>query len=525
MFLTVTSTAPHATDLGYLLHKHPGRVQGFELPFGVAHVFYPNATDDRCTAALLVEVDPIGLARSASFRGDPSALGQYVNDRPYAASSLLAVALVSVFRSALAGTCSASPELPSAVLPLDIHLPVVSSRGGPQLCARLFEPLGWTVAAQPLAWDETVPLWGSSTYVDLTLTGQLRLADALSHLYVLLPVLDGSKHYWVGSDEVDKLVRRGGAWLGSHPDRDLIMARYLAHQRHFMRDATARLEGLDERPALAGVDDDTDVAELAGAAASSAPAAATPATATPATATPATATPATATPATATPATATPATGSPPLSLAEARRAAVLAALREHRVTSVADIGCGEGALLRDVLADPAYERVVGVDVSPRALTIAERRLDLARMADRQRARLTLMQSSVTYRDPRLAGLDALVLVEVIEHVDLSRLAALERSVFHYARPRVVVVTTPNADYNVRYQGLGAGEYRHTDHRFEWGRVEFTSWCQRVGEMFGYAVDVRPVGDRDPDVGAPTQLAVFTRADRMRAEDPSGVTT
>ena len=166
---------------------------------------------------------------------------------------------------------------------------------------------------------------------------------------------------------------------------------------------------------------------------------------------------------------------------------------------------------MRELIRNPAFTRVLGVDVSHRALEIAARRLGLDRMPDSQRARLELIQSSVTYRDDRLAGHDAGVLMEVIEHIDPPRLPALERTVFGHARPTSVVVTTPNVEYNVRYQFLPAGAPRHRDHRFEWTRAQFRTWADAAAATYGYTVRYLPVGDEDPELGAPTQLAVFRR--------------
>jgi len=454
VFLTLTSTAGSASDLGFLLHKHPDRAQTFDLSVGRAHVFYPEASDERCTVALLLEVDPVELVRGGRF-GDGFALGAYVNDRPYAASSLLSVALGRVFRSAMAGTCAVRPDLVGVALPLEIHVPAVPDDGDPGLVARLFEPLGWTVDVGVGPLDPQVPSFGDSPYADVRLTGTFTPADALRHLYVLLPALDGGKHYWVGPDEVDKLVRSAGEWLGGHPERDWILRRSLAHRREYVADAVERL----------GV---VEVAEEQVAAP----------------------------------------TDARPLS--EVRREVVLAELRAARASSVIDLGCGEGALLRELLADPAFTRVVGADVSHRALRKAAERLGLDRMPDSVRARLTLLQSSVTYRDARLAGADAVVLMEVIEHVDLDRLPSLERTVFGDARPRTVVVTTPNEEFNVRYPTLHAGTMRHTDHRFEWTRAQGEQWAARMCETYGYTFRAGAVGDVDPEVGPPTQLLVFT---------------
>jgi 3' terminal RNA ribose 2'-O-methyltransferase Hen1 len=467
VLLTITSTAPSATDLGFLLHKHPGKAQTFDVSVGRTHVFYPAATDRRCTAAVLLEVDPIELVRGKRLGGaDGFSLAHYVNDRPYAASSMLAVALGRVFRTAMAGRCDARPDLPDRALPLELHVPALPCRGGAEVARRLFAPLGWSVRATPIPLDRQMPQWGESRYVDLRLSGQLRLSDALNHLYVLLPVLDDAKHYWVTTDEVDKLVRAGQGWLAAHPERDLITRRYLAHRRSLVATAVGRLAEVD--------DAEPDALDNAVS------------------------------------------NGEPPperqVALAEQRRGAVLAALRAAGASRVVDLGCGEGALVRALLDDPSFTEVLGVDVSARALEIAARRLRLDQMPERQRARVRLAQSSLTYRDERLAGFDAAVLMEVVEHVDPPRLDALVRTVFGHAAPATVVVTTPNVEHNVRYPDLPAGAMRHRDHRFEWTRAEFRAWADAVASTYGYGVRFLPVGADDPDVGPPTQLAVFTRA-------------
>ena len=468
MILTISTTHTPATDLGFLLHKHPGRVQSVPQSVGFAHVFYPEATDERCTAALLLEVDPIALVRGrAGAGGTGFALGQYVNDRPYAASSMLAMALKKVFGTALSGRCAARPELVGVAMPLEIHVPALPCRGGEDLLRRVFEPLGWAVRAAAVPLDATIPAWGDSRYHDVVLSGELRLADALNHLYVLLPVLDDAKHYWVSSDEVDKLVRAGGGWLAAHPERALIARRYLSHRRELTQSALARLAEVDDSDE-SDLDNATDPAVDLDA-------------------------------------------GDKPLPLAEQRRDAVLAAVRASGAQTVGDFGCGEGALVRDLLADRSITRVVAADVSARALQIAARRLRLDKMAEHQRGRLEIFQSALTYRDDRLTGLDAAVLMEVIEHVDRPRLPALAQTVFGYARPGTVIVTTPNVEHNVRFEGLPPGALRHRDHRFEWTRAEFRAWAEAVAGQHAYVVRYVPVGEDDPEVGPPTQMAIFTK--------------
>ncbi len=444
-------------------------MQQFDVSVGTAHVFYPEATDERCTVALLLEVDPIGLVRG---RKGPSsegfALGQYVNDRPYAASSMLSVALARVFKTAMAGRCDARPDLPPTALPLQITVPALPCRGGVDLARSLFEPLGWNVSAQPIPLDETMPSWGDSRYLRVELSGTITVADALNHLYVLLPVLDDAKHYWISPDEVDKLIRSGSGWLSAHPQRELITRRYLAHQKSLTRYALARLAEVDDAEPEQ-FDDATAAPEIGDE-------------------------------------------PDRPVPLAELRRGAVLAALHAAGATTVADLGCGEGALVAALLADRRFPRVLAADVSARSLEIAARKLKLERMPETQQQRLQLFQSSLTYRDERLTGLDAAVLMEVIEHVDPSRLPALERCVFGEAAPATVVVTTPNVEYNVRYEGLAPGRFRHRDHRFEWTRQEFRAWSAEVSARYGYEVRHLPIGPDDPEVGSPSQLAIFSRA-------------
>ncbi|WP_257386529.1 3' terminal RNA ribose 2'-O-methyltransferase Hen1 [Tahibacter caeni] len=464
MLLNLSTTHEPATDLGYLLAKHPQKLQSFELAFGRAHVFYPQADARRCTASLLLDIDPVGLVRG---RGDGSEgpLAQYVNDRPYAASSFLAVAIARVYRSALSGASAGREALAQTAIPLEAEVPVLRARGGEEAIRRCFEPLGYTVELAPLALDARFPEWGASPYWRLRIAGCVRLRELLSHLYVLLPAIDGDKHYFVGDDEVDKLVAKAGDWLAAHPQRDWIANRYLKRRRSLVRSALARLLDAEE--------DDVDRAEQAREAAEEAI--------------------------------------ERPLSLNEQRMGSVLSVLRQSGARSIVDLGCGEGRLLGLLLKEKQFERILGVDVSLRALDVAADRLHLDRLPPSQRERLQLVQGALTYRDRRLEGFDAACAVEVIEHMDPPRLPAFERNVFEFARPRLVVVTTPNAEYNANFADLPAGKLRHPDHRFEWTRAEFAAWAEAVAARRGYGLRLLPVGPLDPALGAPTQMALFTR--------------
>jgi len=468
MLLTITTTYHPATDLGYLLHKNPGRLQSFDLTFGRGHVFYPEASAERCTAALLLDVDAVHLVRGRQESGgDSGMLGQYVNDRPYVASSFLSVAISSVFRSAMGGRSTERPELAHTPIPIEARIAVVRCRGGEPFLRRLLEPLGYTVTVERHELVGPLPNAQGAVYFTVAIAGTVRVADLLSHLYVLIPVLDDQKHYWVGDDEVEKLLRVGEGWLAGHPERDTIAQRYLKHRRSLVRDAIARLvaeeESSDDEDATPAARD----AEEAGL--------------------------------------------EQTISLNEQRMAAVLAALRTSGAASVVDFGCGEGKLLRLLLDDKQFTRIVGMDVSHRALEAAAERMHLERMPEKKRARIELLHGSLTYRDARLARFDGAAVVEVIEHLDPPRLSAFERVIFEFARPRTVVLTTPNAEYNIRWPSLPAGRFRHRDHRFEWTRAQLQAWAGSVGDRLGYHVAFEPVGPVDPDVGPPTQMAVFTR--------------
>jgi 3' terminal RNA ribose 2'-O-methyltransferase Hen1 len=463
MYLTITTTHAPATDLGYLLHKRPGKLHSVAISFGQAHVFYTEASEQRCTAALLIEVDPVELVRKPGGpSGEGGLLDQYVNDRPYVSSSFTSVALARAFSTALGGRSKVRQELADSELPLEIHVAVVPCRGGDVFLRRLFEPLGYQVTATRHPLDEHFPAWGESRYWSVTLSAKKRLQDVLQHLYVLLPVLDDEKHYWVGKDEVEKLLLRGQGWLSAHPEREEITRRYLKYQHRLMREALARL-----------TEEDTDPDEVAEARA------------------------------------AEEGVLEERISLNQQRLGSVLAALRQSGAKRVLDLGCGEGRLLSLLLADASFTEITGVDVSPRILERAAERLRLDTLPPRKRERIKLLQGSLMYRDARLAGYEAAAVVEVVEHLDPPRLAAFERVLFEHARPATIVMTTPNREYNAKFEAMPAGAFRHKDHRFEWTRTEFQAWAGRAAVQHKYGVSFSPIGDEDSVLGAPTQMAVF----------------
>ncbi|MDE0481079.1 MAG: 3' terminal RNA ribose 2'-O-methyltransferase Hen1 [Candidatus Poribacteria bacterium] len=462
MLLTITTTYSPATDLGFLLHKHPERLQSFELAYGQAHVFYPEANTEKCTAALLLDVDSVGLVRR--YHGqvrDNFALAEYVNDRPYVASSFMSVAIAKVFSSALSGRSKDRPELVETPIPLSAKLSILPCRGGEKFLRRLFEPLSYTVKAERHVLDAQFPDWGESRYFTVTINKICVLSELLTHLYVLIPVLDDEKHYWVDQAEIDKLLKHGGDWLSEHPEQESIVNRYLKRQRRLTRQALAQLRETDVDEIEEQTQEEVQIEERIG--------------------------------------------------LNEIRLTKTTEVIKESGAKRVLDLGCGEGKLLRKLMAEKHFEEIVGVDVSHQSLKIAQQRLHFDRLPEKQKERLKFFQGSLCYRDKRLEGYDAAAVIEVIEHLDPPRLSAFERVLFEFARPQTVVLTTPNVEYNVKFENLPAGRFRHRDHRFEWTREEFQSWASDISNRFGYTVVFHPIGEIGENVGSPTQMAVFTQ--------------
>jgi 3' terminal RNA ribose 2'-O-methyltransferase Hen1 len=461
MLLKISTTHKPATDLSFLLHKHPDKLQSVEFSKGVAHIFYPEATDEKCTAALLLDVDSIGLIRGTGDNSpDAFSLGHYVNDRPYVASSFMSVALSKAFSTAMSGKCVNRPELVDIIMPFEIQISVLPApRGGELLIRKLFEPLGYIVNLQRCTLDPKFPEWGESKYFTVNLKGDFKLKDLLSHLYVLIPVLDNEKHYWVSQHEVEKLLQKGEGWLKDHPEKEQIIKRYLRNIAGLARNALVRLMESDDEliPDLEEADQVNIAKET----------------------------------------------------LHNKRLKIVASELMASGAKTVIDLGCGEGKLLRLLLKEKQIEKIVGVDVSYRSLEKAKQRINFEEMAPLQKDRISLMQGALTYRDKRLEGFDAAAIVEVIEHLDLNRLKAFERVVFEFAKPKIVILTTPNKEYNELFETMEAGDMRHTDHRFEWTRIEFEVWAKEVADKNNYNVIFKSVGDVDEKVGAPSQMAVF----------------
>ncbi|MEO1517727.1 MAG: 3' terminal RNA ribose 2'-O-methyltransferase Hen1 [Bacteroidota bacterium] len=464
MLLQITTTHQPATDLGYLLGKHPDRFQSKELSFGKAHVFYPEAQPDKCSVVLLLEMNPVLLSRQQHSRGKASyQLEHYVNDRPYVASSFLSTAISKVFGSALNGRCKDRPHLVSQALPLEVSLPTIVSKGGEGLIRKLFEPLGYELDIKGHPLDENFPQWGESPYFSVGLHHTISLQTLLNHLFVLMPVLDNSKHYFVNEMEIEKLQRNSSDWISGHPMASLIIRRYLKHKKSYARQFVKGLEKPEvegeENPAAPSKEELLETS----------------------------------------------------MNLHQTRLQRVCELLKASGAKSALDLGCGGGKLLKLLVSERQFDKIVGMDVSFKSLEVASRRLYLKDASPAKRERIQLIQGALTYRDDRLAGFDAAALVEVIEHLDPYRLEAFEKVVFQHARPAILVLTTPNREYNALFEGLTEGKFRHSDHRFEWTRAEFEQWANATAERHNYKVRFEGVGPVDATHGSPSQLAVFER--------------
>jgi len=465
MLLTITYTGQNTTDLGYLLYKNPYRPQVFELNHGDAYVFYPEVSDERTTAALFLDIDPIDLARG-KVGASGGGLFDYVNDRPYVSSSLMSTAISKVFGTAMSGRADSHQALSDAALDLTAVVTMLPCRGEQEKLDRIFAPLGYAVSHAPFVTDERFPAWGENRYVNLTISGKVRLRDLLKHLYVLIPVFDRQKHYWVGADEVEKLLRMGEDWLPHHPEKAYITGRYLNRRRTLVDMAFARLSAanMTDGEVTAAPEEQEEKPDKK-------------------------------------------------RNLNTQRLGSVVAALKSCGAKRVIDMGCGEGKLLSLLVKEGQFTQIAGVDVSHVALKRASERLKLEYAGEAMRERVQIFQGSLTYKDARFAGYDAACVIEVIEHLDMGRLAAFARVLFACAKPTTVVLTTPNKEYNAHYGLLHEDDLRHGDHRFEWTRAEFRDWAEKTADAFGYSVRFSEIGDTDATYGAPTQMGVFTRCE------------
>jgi len=458
MILNITTTTFPAKNLGFLLHKNPDNFKSVKLSIGKAHIFYPEASDERTTVSLLLDINPMELAKSKkNIIRKGFSLAQYVNDRPYVASSFMSVALAKAFSTAMNGTCKNKPELVDEKMDFEVEISVLHSpRGGDNLIKRLFLPLGYELEIKKYLLDEKFESWGEANYYTLKLRNKIKLKELLSHLYVLIPVLDNDKHYFVSSAEIEKLLTKGKGWLENHPEMEIIAKRYMIGLKSLSKEVIEKLyEGNESYKNLLNL------------------------------------------------------AKKEKKYLNDIRLDSVFNELVQNKIYSVIDIGCGEGKLIQKLIKSSQFNKIAGMDVSYKELLKAKARMFFDEMAPRQKSRIDLFHGSIVYKDERLRIYQAATVIEVIEHLDEEKLHIFEKVLFEYTNPEFIIITTPNIEFNETYKKINKQDLRHHDHRFEWTREEFQSWSEKLAKKYNYNIEFKNVGESIKDIGSPTQMGIF----------------
>lgn len=468
MLLTITTENERAEELSYLLHKSPDKLQSFDITGGKAHVFYPEYTKTKCSVSLLLEIDTIELIRNIRLPDNGFMLKNYINDRPYVASSFTSHSIATVFSSAMNGKCSLKPELIEVEMSFEVNISLLKIKGGnSEWINRIFVPLGYEVEYKRHVLNENFPKWGESNYYSLKLKNKLTLQKLLSQLYVLLPVFDYEKHYFISTNEIDKLLEKGRDWLITHPEKEMITKRYLNNLKKYYNPALERLKDDNEEDIYQEDLEKLNEAEI-----------------------------------------------EKKLSLNKQRLKAVFDKVKDSGFNSIMDLGCGEGKLLKMLLKDSKFSKITGMDVSFSELQKAKDNLYYDNLSDKQKERINLFQGSLIYKDERLKNHQIATVIEVIEHIELDMLRSFEKILFSYLEPQMIVITTPNSEYNKKYEKLSQESFRHHDHRFEWNRKEFLEWLNYIKDKYNYGFEVFEIGDIDKELGSPTQMAVLKTGEK-----------
>ncbi len=471
MQLSITTTHKPATDLSYLLHKNPDKVQTFDITGGKAYVFYPETTDEKCTATMILNIDTLEMIKNQKKSMSDFALKGYVNDRPFVASSFLSSAISSIYSSALNGNSKEKSEVVNKKIPLEVFISVINVSGGENLIKRFFEPLGYEIKIEKYELNENFKSWGESNYFSLTLKNIITLKELLTHLYILIPVFDNEKHYWVSTKDVDILLKKGEGWLENHPEKEFITKRYFKNIKSLSNLYNKKsIDDIEESQKNVDSEENNEnefeeinqiIKETK-------------------------------------------------IKLDKQRLNYVYEKLIESGMKSIIDMGCGEGKLLKLLITNKQFEKIAGTDVSFNNLLKAKERLNFEEMSQKFKERIELFQSSLTYKDKRFSNYESCAIVEVIEHIDVERLESFEKSIFECSKFKYIILTTPNADYNINYKSLNKQNLRHSDHRFEWTKDEFKSWIDKICEKYKYNAKISGVGEFDEQSGHPTQVVEFS---------------
>lgn len=461
MLLSITCEHEHSQELSWLFHKNPDKIQSFNIIAGKAFVFYPEYSDKKVKICLALDIDTVTLVRKLKLPLDSHLLQHYVNDRPYVVSSFMSTAISNVFSSALNGNCKDKPELIDVIFPFEVEISVLKVIGGESLIKKFFEPLGYEVETESFNLDEKFENWGKSRYYKVKLKNNLTLKDLLSHLYVLIPTFDMEKHFYIGNIEAENFLKKGESWLKTHPEKETIIKRYFRKLGKYSNYILSKLnENQEDEEKELEIDIEVKKKKE---------------------------------------------------SLQTIRINTIFDKLCELGTKTVADVGCGEGKLLRLLKNKPQFQKICGTDVVYKNLIIAKDKLDLDEVATHNLEKINIFQSSILYKDDRLKEYETICLIEVIEHIEEDRIVFLEKIVFGYLNTKNVLISTPNSEYNNVYMPENSDSFRHEDHRFEWNREEFKNWVEKICNNFNYNADFFGIGDYNEQFGYPTQAVILKR--------------
>lgn len=456
MQLAIKATGEGAKMLSFLLSKNPQNLYDrMEKGYRV-RLTYTVFSDSEVEALIFVTPDPVELVKNSP---DTYEITQYINDREFVVSSIFC----SNTRSALGTALNGRPkeeylDWAKHAFQLTIGFGPVATDLPDAAIKNLFEPLGYQTEIERGRADYNFQFKERSSARFINLQSKVTLQNALQHLFVLIPVLDDYRHYFIDEREIEKLERYGEGWLADHPLKELIIKRTLrfrelidqmvlnSHQTELINEAVTPEPNISSQP----------VVRLN--------------------------------------------------KLRYQRLVKIIEDLAARE--SIVDFGAGEGKLSVRLGFIPGVKEILAVEPTEKEQLRALKRFSEASRKDDFIAP-TPVWGSLFYYDEQLCGKDVMILSEVIEHIDESRLPRVMDTILGSYKPQVLLITTPNAEYNPVYQ-MEEG-IRHKDHRFEWSRAEFAEWTYCLARNYAYEVQIDGIGEEAEGYGHPSQLAILTR--------------
>lgn len=445
MQLTIRATGENVKAISHLLSKNPNNLYERNHKGHLVRLFYSEFTEERVEVTIFVTPDPIELMQKGSNTYD---ITHYINDREFAVSSIF----TSFIRSALGTALNGQPK-EEYIKWVDYRFPFtfefgpVASTLSDQHIKDLFEPIGYEVAITRPEIHYAIDLKDKSSARFLALSGSQTLQDALRHLFVLIPVIDNYKHYFIDEKEIEKLERYGEGWLEGHPLRDMIYRQALRFKEIYSLVEGSNPDAAADQPAKK-------------------------------------------------------------VRLNDLRYEKIVETAQSLDPKTIVDFGSGEGKLSVRLAFMDGVKEILAVEPSEAENLKAKRRFDKAKEVPGFVEPKTLW-GSLFYYDERLKGKDLIVLCEVIEHIDEQRLPKAMDLILHQYAPKSFIITTPNREYNDVYDM--EDHFRHDDHRFEWTREEFQTWCKERNHQHLYELEFFGIGEEHPSQGFPTQMCVFKR--------------